>query len=93
MLLRVPYVMLATRRGDLMRIYDLRIYAAPYICSYGSEQIWTCMVIPSTIIVTACAVVAQSTSLGHLYMPQVRWREYQNGFTGNIYLFVREKIL
>ena len=22
--------------------------------SYGSEQIWTCMVLPSTIIVTAC---------------------------------------
>ena len=61
--------------------------------SYGSEQIWTCMVIPSTIIVTACAVVARSTSLGHLYMPQVRWIEEQNGFTGNIYLFVREKIL
>ena len=67
--------------------YD--IVAAPY----GSEQIWTCMVLPSTIIVTACAVVARSTSLGHLYMPQVRWSEYQNGFTGNIYLLVREKIL
>ena len=61
--------------------------------SYGSEQIWTCMVLPSTIMVTACAVVARSTSLGHLYMPQVRWSEYQDGFTGNIYLLVREKIL
>ena len=60
-------------------VCDYDIYIAE---SYGSEQIWTCMVIPSTIMVTACAVVAQSTSLGHLYMPQVRWSEYQNGFTG-----------
>ena len=52
--------------------------------SYGSEQVWTCMVLPSTIIVTACAAVARSTSLGHLYMPQVRWSEYQDGFTGII---------
>jgi hypothetical protein len=51
------------------------------------------MVLPSTIMVTACAVVARSTSLGHLYMPQVRWSEYQNGFTGNIYLLIKEKIL
>ena len=61
--------------GCIPQLHAWLLWLRYVAASYGSEQIWTCMVLPSTIIVTACAVVARSTSLGHLYMPQVRWSE------------------